>query len=201
MLLLCPRPPGRWETPYERRFGEPFKGPVTPFRATVDCHPISSRDLSRLHQFGKKVLPGLFLGYALYAGGIWKRDILVAYIEELEKMFASEIHPRTLDAKEVLTPMRSENSIFPVRRWNSNIVWKRRRIPRTHTKAGTTCEGVKISEMNFKANRKSLNRQNQKLTLKPEMTCVQSKVSSFIVVTLNVEFNSTCRRKKHSQFH
>ena len=23
---------------------------------------------SRIHQFGKKVLPGLFLGYALYAG-------------------------------------------------------------------------------------------------------------------------------------
>ena len=24
----------------------------------------------------KKVLPGLFLGYALYAGGIWKGDVL-----------------------------------------------------------------------------------------------------------------------------
>ena len=38
------------------------------------------------NQFGKKVLPGLFLGYALYAGGIWKGDILVADIEELETM-------------------------------------------------------------------------------------------------------------------
>ena len=26
------------------------------------------KDQSRIHQFGKKVLPGLFLGYALYAG-------------------------------------------------------------------------------------------------------------------------------------
>ena len=38
----------------------------------------------RIHQFGKKVLPGLFLGYALYAGGIWKGDVLMADLEELE---------------------------------------------------------------------------------------------------------------------
>ena len=39
----------------------------------------------------KKVLPGLFLGYALYAGEIWKGDTMVADIEELETMDASEI--------------------------------------------------------------------------------------------------------------
>ena len=31
---------------------------------------ILRNDQSRIHQFGKKVLPGLCLGYALYAGGI-----------------------------------------------------------------------------------------------------------------------------------
>ena len=41
----------------------------------VEYHPISAKDLSRLHQCGPKVLPGIFLGYALYAGGIWKGDI------------------------------------------------------------------------------------------------------------------------------
>ena len=30
------------------------------------------KDQSRIHQFGKKVLPGLFLGYALYAGEFGK---------------------------------------------------------------------------------------------------------------------------------
>ena len=35
----------------------------------VEYHPITAKDQSRIHQFGKKVLPGLFLGYALYAGG------------------------------------------------------------------------------------------------------------------------------------
>ena len=42
----------------------------------------TAKDPSRIHQFGKKVLPGLFLGYALYAGGIWKGDVLVADLEE-----------------------------------------------------------------------------------------------------------------------
>ena len=56
------------KTPYERRFGQPFKGPIISFGSFVDYHPISAKDQSRIHQFGKKVLPGLFLGYALYAG-------------------------------------------------------------------------------------------------------------------------------------
>ena len=39
-----------------------------------------------------QVLRGLFLGYALYAGGIWKGDVLIADLEELETMDASEIY-------------------------------------------------------------------------------------------------------------
>ena len=36
-------------------------GPVTPFGAAVEYHPMSAKDQSRLHQFGPKVLPGIFL--------------------------------------------------------------------------------------------------------------------------------------------
>ena len=57
-----------------------FNGPVTPFGAMAEYQPISAEDLSRLHQFGKKVLQGIFLGYALHAGRIRKGDILVADI-------------------------------------------------------------------------------------------------------------------------
>ena len=56
------------KTPYERRFGQPLKRPIIPFGSLVEYHPVSAKDQSRIHQFGKKVLPGLFLGYALYAG-------------------------------------------------------------------------------------------------------------------------------------
>ena len=58
----------------------------------VVYHPISAKDQSRLHQFGPKVLPGIFLGYVLSAGGIWTGDIMVADIEDLEEMDASELH-------------------------------------------------------------------------------------------------------------
>ena len=49
------------KTPYERRFGQPFKGPIIPFGSLVEYHPMTAKDQSRIHQFGKKVLPGLFL--------------------------------------------------------------------------------------------------------------------------------------------
>ena len=56
------------KTPYERRLGEPFKGPIILFGAMDEYQPISPRDLSRIHQVGNKVLPGIFLGYDLIAG-------------------------------------------------------------------------------------------------------------------------------------
>ena len=102
------------KTPYERRFGKPFKGPTIPFGSLVECYPFSAKDQSRIHQFGKKVLPGLFLGYALYAGKIWKGDIMVADIEELEKMDASEIYAKRLNAQEVTLSKEDGNFIFPI---------------------------------------------------------------------------------------
>ena len=38
---------------------------------------------------------------------------MIADIEELEEMDASEIHARRPNAKEVLTPINCENFIFP----------------------------------------------------------------------------------------
>ena len=54
----------------------------------------------RMHQFGKKDLPRIFFGYALIAVGLWKGNILIAGMEELEKLDASEIYPRRINAKE-----------------------------------------------------------------------------------------------------
>ena len=91
----------------------------------MEYHPISAKDQSRLHQFGGKVSPGIFLGYVLIAERIWKGDIVVADIEEVEKVDASEIHARRLNAKEVLTPQRRE--LFTSRRQKSKNVWMRSR--------------------------------------------------------------------------
>ena len=119
------------KAPYERRFGEYFKGPIIPFGALVENLPDSARNKARIHQFGKKVSPGIFLGYALIARESWNGDIMIADIEELEKLDASEICPRRVKAQEVFI------THIPSSRWFSNIIRKRLRIPRTHSETGT----------------------------------------------------------------
>ena len=96
------------KTPYERRFGETLKGPIIPFGAMVEHPPISARDQSRIHQFGKKVLPGIFLGFELIAVRIWKGDILMSDLEDLEKLAASEIYTRRINAKDVLITQKED---------------------------------------------------------------------------------------------
>ena len=79
-----------------RRFGEPFKGPVIPFRW------LNIFLFLRTTSQGSTKL--------VRTGRIWKGDVLVADIEELETMDASEIYSKRLNAKEVLTPMNDEKS-------------------------------------------------------------------------------------------
>ena len=49
-----------------------FVGQLFSFGSMIENHPISAQDQTRRPQFGTKVLPGIFLDYALYAGRIWK---------------------------------------------------------------------------------------------------------------------------------
>ena len=49
-----------------------------------------------------------------YAEGIWKGDVMVADIEELETMDASEIYAKRLNAKQVIFPKENGKFIFPV---------------------------------------------------------------------------------------
>ena len=100
--------------PCERRFGKPFKGPIIPFGSLVEYYSISAKDQSRIHQFGKKVLPGIFLRYALYAGGIWKGDVLVADFEELETMDSSEIYAKKTQCERGDISPKNGKIIFPV---------------------------------------------------------------------------------------
>ena len=65
---------------------------------------------SNVTLFLAKDLSGVYSSVTCYTRGrIWKGDILIADIEELEQMDASEIHATKLNAREALTPMRGEN--------------------------------------------------------------------------------------------
>ena len=70
-----------------------------PLGALVEYLPNSERDKARIHQFGKKVLPRIFRGYALIAGWIWNGDVLIADIEELEKMEHQKFVPEDWSQK------------------------------------------------------------------------------------------------------
>ena len=76
---------GDGKTPCARPFGEPVKEPVILFEAMVAYHPISVRDQSRLHHFGKKVLLGIFFGYELVVVRIWKGETLIGDLKDLEE--------------------------------------------------------------------------------------------------------------------
>ena len=120
------------KTPYERRFGESFQGPVIPFGALVEYLPDSERDKARIHQFEKKVLPGIVPGYALIAGGIWKGDILIADTEELEIGCIRNISQKTEFKRSLDNPQRRRICIS-CGRWFSKIARERLRIPTTHS--------------------------------------------------------------------
>ena len=90
----------------------PLKGPVIPSGSMVEYRPISAKDHSRL-QFGKHLFPGMFFGCALYAGGIWNGDVLVADIGRAGK-FGRVRNPRRLRRKLKKTPRVVTHLIFPI---------------------------------------------------------------------------------------
>ena len=81
--------------PMQDVLGNHFKDLLFHFGSLVEYHPITAKDQSRIHQFGKKVFLGLFLGYALYAGVLWKGEVLIADLEELETMDIGNLLEKT----------------------------------------------------------------------------------------------------------
>ena len=122
----------------ERRSGHTFKRPNISLVSLVEYHPVIAKDQSRIHQFGKKVLPGLFLRYALYAGRIWKGDVLVADFEESERMDASEIYSKRLNAKEVIFPKQKGEFIFPIADGRIKTPWRRSGTENIHLDTAAT---------------------------------------------------------------
>ena len=117
--------------------GNHLKDLIIPFGSLVEYHPITAKDQSRIHQFGKKVLPGLFLGYALYAGGIWKGDVLIADLEELETMDASEIYSKKTQCERGDISQR-RRIYFSNRRWTKQNPWRRSGTENIHLDTAAT---------------------------------------------------------------
>ena len=152
--------------------------------------------------FGKKVLPGLFLGHALYAGRIWKGDIMVADIEQLETMDASEIYSKKLNAKEMMFHPKMENSYFQSQMDESNPLEEIRNWE--HPPWYGIDQFKERVTLTFLENQKGLFhhlKTHIRMPVKPEMTFGPCQETSKTAIPLNPESNFTRREKNHSLFH
>ena len=86
----------------------------------------------------KKVSPAIVLGYALFAGRIWKPDFLVADTD-CKMLDASEIQCSKTQRKGNDSEKRWQFHV-PSRRWCSKLVSKRLWRPKIHSSARPTCK-------------------------------------------------------------
>ena len=110
-----------WKTPDERRFGKPFRTQVI------------SWDDGRI--------PSDFLVERSFQVSLLDMRCmrpLVADVDGLENLDASEIHAQGLNANEVLMP-RTEKIFFPFDRWVSQVGRKRSGVPNIHLNSGSSC--------------------------------------------------------------
>ena len=76
-------------------------------------NPNSTKDKSRLHQFGTEMLPGKFFGYALHGGRGWTRILIIGDWHDIENNAASEVHVKSFKSKEVGIKKMLEACVFP----------------------------------------------------------------------------------------
>ena len=109
------------KTPYERRFGDPFKGPGIPFGSMVEYHPFLRKTSPHSINLVRKFYLQHSSDMHCLRVRIWKGDLMVADIGELENLDASEIHAGSLIAKTVFMPKNGEDGTFHVVRKSTSI--------------------------------------------------------------------------------
>ena len=168
----------------------------------VEYHPITAKDESRIHQFGKKVVPGLFLGYALYAGGIWKGDVLVADLEELETMDASEIYSKRLNAKEVIFRKEKGEFLIPIADGRIKTLGGDQDLRTSTLVRQRPIQGESNIDFLGESGR-SLPPPQDSLPDAGEAIndFCPCQETSYTAITLNPESNFTRRERNHSLFH
>ena len=79
-------------SPWELRFGEKFKGPNIPFGARIDYWTGPKLKPKKDLRFDPTSNPGIFLGYAMQPGFVWRNEFLVASLKDLmEKEFNESV--------------------------------------------------------------------------------------------------------------
>ena len=114
------------KTPYQKRFGSEFPGPLLPFGSAVSYKPSDDATLATLPKFGERTTPGLFAGYHLHNGCTWSKDLYFYNISKLQN--ATELHHiHHHRVKEFVIPQRI---VYPVADGTISLLSELDRMPR-----------------------------------------------------------------------
>jgi len=103
------------ETAWEKRFGVPFKGKILPFGCEINYKPITDKDAAKTHQFGAKMLPGIFMGYKQKSGGGWSGDVFICDSDEIKNASRfSDIYIKDFAQSEVQVVLVNGEPRFPL---------------------------------------------------------------------------------------
>ena len=188
------------KTPYERRLGQPFNGPIIPFGSLVEYHPFTAKDQSRIHQFGKKVLPGLFLGYALYAVRIWKVTHWLQNLRSWRRWTHRKSIQKDSMRKRWYFPNK-ENLFFQSQMDESKPQEEIRNWEHP------SCYGIdqfkEMVTLNFLENQKDLIHLTTRFRMPVKLWTIfgPCRKTSKTAITLNLESNFSRLEKNHSLFH
>ena len=124
------------KTPYERRFGKPLKDRSFRLVHWVEYFPIPAKDQSRIHQFGKKVLPGLFPRIRSARGGNlegWRTDHRPWGVGDDGRI--GNLLEKTQCERGDISQRR--RIYFSNRRWTNQNTWRRSGTENIHLDTGT----------------------------------------------------------------
>ena len=165
-------------------------GQLSLFGTMVGYRPTSSKDFSRLHQFGPEILPSVFLGYVFCAGRI-ERDGCIR-----------TPHPKA-QCKGSVNIIGEKKFIFPIADGRIKISGKDQDLRtstliRDNPKRG---EEHDIPRGNHKRLFQFHEKTHHGMMVKSEAIFGLSQEISFTVITWNPDSNCTCQLKDHSLFH
>ena len=192
-----------WKTPYERRFGKPFEGPIVPFGSLVEYHPITAKDQSRIHQFRKKE--------SLTWMVPWKRSVRGVEFGRVTYWL------QTLRSWRRWTHQKSTRKDSMRKKWyfpkKKNLLFQSKMDESKHPEEIRNWEHPPwYGRDQFKEKIILTFLENQKGLLHNLMTHFRMPVTrwtifspcreaSYTAITLNPESNFTRREKNHSLFH
>ena len=190
-----------WEDTYERRFGKPFEGPIIPCGSLVEYYPFTAKGQSRI-QFGKKVLPGLFLGYALYAGEFER----VTYWLQTLRSWRRWTHRKSARKDSMRRRwyfLKNKENLFFDRRWTNQTLGGDQDlttstlIRQRPTRGESHVDFLGESEGSLPPPHDSFPDAGE---ARNDFWCM-SQETSYTAITLNPESSFTRREKNHSLFH